>query len=254
MGLQPRANLHGSPCLCNSDLLWQNEAGPLYGFFKTSTHAEAASVHAWLWRLALPEGCLPGVKWVITVSLLTLLHISSPLVRVPLSHIRQGRDQNAAHTPEQAFMNGKAAYYTESMLMHTNRPQAFLFHHPRALCLRPHSLSLENQFKLQTLNLDPDISSPEELSQASHLIVEPHGWVQGAFHGRTMGAMAVTSSKTFYRTGFAPLMPQVFIAPYPYCLHCKVRQHAPDGKDWYKVSPASTHMHAGMESRYGTMQ
>ena len=50
-----------------------------------------------------------------------------------------------------------------------------------------------------------------------------------------MGAMALTSTKTFYKTGFAPLMPQAFIAPYPYCLHCKTRQAAPDGKEWYKV-------------------
>ncbi len=60
--------------------------------------------------------------------------------------------------------------------------------------------------------------------------------MQGAFHGRTMGAMALTSSKTFYKTGFAPLMPGAFIAPFPYCLHCKVRQTASDSKDWYKVS------------------
>lgn len=60
--------------------------------------------------------------------------------------------------------------------------------------------------------------------------------MQGAFHGRTMGAMALTSSKTFYKTGFAPLMPQTFTAPYPYCLHCKTRQAAPDGRDWYKAS------------------
>lgn len=63
--------------------------------------------------------------------------------------------------------------------------------------------------------------------------------MQGAFHGRTMGAMALTSSKTFYKTGFAPLMPQTFTAPYPYCLHCKARQAAPDGKDWYKVIHSS---------------
>ena len=64
--------------------------------------------------------------------------------------------------------------------------------------------------------------------------------LQGAFHGRTMGAMALTSSKTFYKTGFAPLMPGAFIAPFPYCLHCKVRQTASDGKDWYKVSSPSS--------------
>lgn len=36
-------------------------------------------------------------------------------------------------------------------------------------------------------------------------------WVvaQGGFHGRTMGAMALTTSKTIYRQGFAPLMPAV---------------------------------------------
>lgn len=33
--------------------------------------------------------------------------------------------------------------------------------------------------------------------------------VQGGFHGRTYGAMALTTSKTIYRQGFAPLMPQV---------------------------------------------
>jgi 4-aminobutyrate aminotransferase len=59
----------------------------------------------------------------------------------------------------------------------------------------------------------------------------------GGFHGRTYGAMALTTSKTIYRQGFAPLMPQVFTAPYPNCLHCKARQTAPDGDDWYKLTP-----------------
>ncbi|PNH10911.1 putative 4-aminobutyrate aminotransferase, partial [Tetrabaena socialis] len=44
---------------------------------------------------------------------------------------------------------------------------------------------------------------------------------EGGFHGRTLGSMALTSSKTIYRQGFGPLMPGVHIAPYPYCLHCK---------------------------------
>ena len=61
--------------------------------------------------------------------------------------------------------------------------------------------------------------------------------VQNSFHGRTFGAMALTTSKTYYRQGFAPLMPQVVVAPYPYCLHCKVRQAHPEGDSWYKASP-----------------
>ena len=59
--------------------------------------------------------------------------------------------------------------------------------------------------------------------------------LQNGFHGRTYGAMSLTTSKASYRANFGPLMPQTFIAPYPYCLHCKARQAAPDGKDWYKV-------------------
>ena len=59
--------------------------------------------------------------------------------------------------------------------------------------------------------------------------------VQNSFHGRTYGAMALTTSKTYYRQGFGPFMPEVYISPYPYCLHCKARQLAPGGKDWYKV-------------------
>ena len=50
-----------------------------------------------------------------------------------------------------------------------------------------------------------------------------------------MAAMALTTSKTIYREGFAPLMPGAFVAPYPYCLHCTTRLAAPDGAGWYKV-------------------
>jgi 4-aminobutyrate aminotransferase len=40
--------------------------------------------------------------------------------------------------------------------------------------------------------------------------------MQGAYHGRTFGAMAVTKSKTIYSAGTHPLMPGVFSIPYPY--------------------------------------
>ncbi len=36
------------------------------------------------------------------------------------------------------------------------------------------------------------------------------------FHGRTIGAMSLTASKTIYRTRYQPLMPGVFFAPFPY--------------------------------------
>lgn len=39
---------------------------------------------------------------------------------------------------------------------------------------------------------------------------------QGSFHGRTNATMAMTTSKTIYRAGFAPLAGGVFVAPFPY--------------------------------------
>jgi 4-aminobutyrate aminotransferase len=39
---------------------------------------------------------------------------------------------------------------------------------------------------------------------------------QGSFHGRTIGTMSLTTSKTVYRVGYQPLMAGVFVAPYPY--------------------------------------
>ena len=37
----------------------------------------------------------------------------------------------------------------------------------------------------------------------------------GGFHGRTMGALSVTSSRAAYRAGYAPLLPGVYLTPFP---------------------------------------
>jgi 4-aminobutyrate aminotransferase len=42
----------------------------------------------------------------------------------------------------------------------------------------------------------------------------------GSFHGRTMGALSLTSRKAVQRSGFGPLVPDVVHAPYPYCYRC----------------------------------
>ena len=39
---------------------------------------------------------------------------------------------------------------------------------------------------------------------------------EGGFHGRTIGAMSLTTSKAGYRAGYAPLMAGVHVAPFPY--------------------------------------
>jgi 4-aminobutyrate aminotransferase len=42
---------------------------------------------------------------------------------------------------------------------------------------------------------------------------------QGSFHGRTAQTMAMTNSKTVYRSRYQPLPAGVFVAPFPYAYH-----------------------------------
>jgi 4-aminobutyrate aminotransferase len=44
----------------------------------------------------------------------------------------------------------------------------------------------------------------------------------GGFHGRTMGALSLTSSKPIQRRGFAPLVPAVIHVPFAYCYRCPI--------------------------------
>ncbi|KAI4144036.1 MAG: hypothetical protein L6R39_004342 [Caloplaca ligustica] len=50
--------------------------------------------------------------------------------------------------------------------------------------------------------------------------------VQGSYHGRTFGTMAMTRSKTIYGQNYAPLMPGVFSVPFPYCAQCSISAHS----------------------------
>ncbi len=42
----------------------------------------------------------------------------------------------------------------------------------------------------------------------------------GCFHGRTFGALSLTSSKTIQRRNFGPFVPGAFHTPYAYCYRC----------------------------------
>jgi len=46
----------------------------------------------------------------------------------------------------------------------------------------------------------------------------------GGFHGRTFGALSLTTSSARYRDRYHPLLPSVFTAPYPYCYRCPMGQ------------------------------
>lgn len=46
----------------------------------------------------------------------------------------------------------------------------------------------------------------------------------GAFHGRTLGAVSVTTSSARYRKRYLPLLPSVYQVPYPSCFRCPFKQ------------------------------
>ena len=46
----------------------------------------------------------------------------------------------------------------------------------------------------------------------------------GSFHGRTHATMSLTTSKTIYRSGFAPLTPGVYVAPFPYAFNMNMSE------------------------------
>jgi 4-aminobutyrate aminotransferase len=52
---------------------------------------------------------------------------------------------------------------------------------------------------------------------------------RGGFHGRTTGAATLTTSKSQYRRGYGALLPEVYVAPFPYPLGCALPdQHDAD--------------------------
>ncbi|MBW8012525.1 MAG: aminotransferase class III-fold pyridoxal phosphate-dependent enzyme [Chloroflexi bacterium] len=48
-----------------------------------------------------------------------------------------------------------------------------------------------------------------------------------SFHGRTMGALALTASSTLYRQRLPSLLTGVYHTPYPYCYRCPLKHESP---------------------------
>ncbi len=50
----------------------------------------------------------------------------------------------------------------------------------------------------------------------------------GAFHGRTMGALSLTASKTIQKKHYNPLIPGITHIPYAYCYRCPYKMSYPE--------------------------
>ncbi|MFT8356730.1 MAG: aspartate aminotransferase family protein [Bifidobacterium aquikefiri] len=55
---------------------------------------------------------------------------------------------------------------------------------------------------------------------------------KGSFHGRTVGAISITASNSFYRKGIEPLMGGVYFTPYPSKDLCPAGYDAKQRADW----------------------
>jgi 4-aminobutyrate aminotransferase len=66
--------------------------------------------------------------------------------------------------------------------------------------------------------IEGSIKLARQVTRRNALIV-----FRGGFHGRSTGAMAVTTSKAAYRRGYGALLPDVYMAPFPYPLACPIK-------------------------------
>ncbi|TME65387.1 MAG: aminotransferase class III-fold pyridoxal phosphate-dependent enzyme [Chloroflexi bacterium] len=64
---------------------------------------------------------------------------------------------------------------------------------------------------------------------------------RGGFHGRTVGAASLTTSKAQYKRGYGALLPEVYVAPFPYPLACAL----PDAHD---LEACEAHCFAELEA------
>ena len=53
---------------------------------------------------------------------------------------------------------------------------------------------------------------------------------EDGFHGRTLGALTLTSKIAPYKDGFGPFLPEVYRIPYAYCYRCSYQLQYPDCK------------------------
>lgn len=102
--------------------------------------------------------------------------------------------------------------------------QTCIYHNDTLLQLLPELYSVMPHQSLDTFFFSSSGSEATEAAMklARHATGKQNIIVmQGGYHGRTVGAMSMTTSKTIYRAKYGPLMAGVYIAPYPYSSQLK---------------------------------
>ena len=139
-------------------------------------------------------------SWVTTTSGERYLDFSGGIAVTSTGHAHP-HVTKAIADQAQRFIHAQANVYTHDLL--------------QPLAARLAELSPEGIDTFFYANSGAEITEAA-VKLAKQATGRPHVIVfQGSFHGRTHQAMAMTTSKTGYRAGHAPLPSGVFIAPYP---------------------------------------
>ncbi len=139
-------------------------------------------------------------SWVTTTSGERYLDFSGGIAVTSSGHCHPHVAQAIA-TQAQRFIHAQANVYTHDLM----QPLA-----ARLAELSPAGIDTFFYANSGAEITEAAVKLAKQATGRPHIIV-----FQGSFHGRTHQAMAMTTSKSIYRAGHAPLPSGIFIAPYP---------------------------------------
>ena len=133
------------------------------------------------------------------------LDFSSGLAVLNIGH-RHPRVQAAVLTQLERFVHTGGVYYNETSVMAAER----------LLAVTPEGLDM-------LFFSNSGAEAVEGALKLARFVTGRQGIISftGAFHGRTLGAVSVTTSNARYRKKYHPLLPSVYQAPYPHCFRCQ---------------------------------
>jgi 4-aminobutyrate aminotransferase len=155
--------------------------------------------HVWFKVTDLEVACGEG-SWVTTTTGVRYLDFSGGIAVTSTGHSHP-HVTAAIFAQAKRFVHAQANVYTHDLM----QPLA-----ARLATLSPPGIDTFFYANSGAEITEAAVKLAKQATGRSNIIV-----FQGSFHGRTHQAMAMTTSKSVYRAGYAPLPSGIFIAPYP---------------------------------------
>lgn len=155
---------------------------------------------------------LPVVRgegsWLITDTGRRVLDLTSGIAVTPIGH---------AHPKQVAAVRdqvGKLSHICAGVALY--EPNVVLAE--ELVKVTPHGLDTVFFGNSGAEAIEGSLKLARQVTRRSAVIV-----FRGGFHGRTFGAMSVTTSKSAYRRNYGSLVPDVYMAPFPAPLQCPIK-------------------------------